>query len=148
MEDVVLHNVFRCLFLENIISDWHLCGAYQSLWIRMVSLVDMYLSFFERKKSSLGTTKKLFGCSEGNISFVNDQPSKHMKNKASKCYYFLHISQLKIIFFTNRWQYNQEILHYIHGKRSYFPYHICNEDVDERGNVIMITTVNHICNPW
>ena len=55
IEDVVIHNVLRCLFLENVIYRLALYGANWSAQIQMGSLVET--CFLPKKEVFLGTTK-------------------------------------------------------------------------------------------
>ena len=90
MEDAILHKVLRRLFPEEVIS------RLQFVWGRskctntngFISRDEPYL--LKEKEVLFKHHKNLFGCKEGNILFVDDQPSKHIRNKASECCYFPH----------------------------------------------------------
>lgn len=87
MEDVVHHNVLRCLFRNHVICRLpFVWGRFKCTNIN--GFVNRDVSFiFKEREFLFRHHKNLFGC---NALFVDDQPSKHIRNKALECCYFLH----------------------------------------------------------
>ena len=52
--------------------------------------MDISFLLLKEKEILFKHHKKMFGCREGNILFVDDQPNQHIRKKASKCCYFPH----------------------------------------------------------